>query len=235
MNVDWVKVYEAARRSSMAYEMDPVKSESLFSSTGLHWLGIYQNDGHQAVVCLDNHGDAYLSISGTRFGKRVWDLVDDSWLIPRSLDDGIHVTSGAFDGMSDLWAWANLLVTPSTLWHVEGHSLGAWRTRYTPVFLPANRIGRLHSFESPKGANRAYWDKYKQELAQMVSVVNGRDLFVDWPFVSVEWEHPHMLPIQWLNGNSVLDIFPCQWPGGRSIPDHSIDVVVEKCKKLAGL
>lgn len=235
MTPNWVQIYEAARRSRMAYEMDPVVSESLFSSTGLHWLGLFNDNDNQAVACIDNHGTGYLSISGTRISQgKIWDLVDDAWILPKDLGSGIHVTSGAFSGMKEVWDWANSLVTPSTVWNVEGHSLGAWRTRYTPVFLPPSRIGNLHSFESPKGANRAYWQHYKQQLSKMVSVVNGRDVFVNWPFGITEWEHP-LLSILWLKAHGFAEIFPYQYPMGVSIADHNISLVESRCKVLAGV
>lgn len=235
MNVNWLSVYQAACRANLAYEMDPVKSQAGFSSLGqgLTWLGIYQSPGHQAVACIDHEGGGYLSISGTRFGESWADLADDALIVPRNLGDGVHVTAGAFDGLEEMWDWANGLVPFSTVWNVEGHSLGAWRTRYTPVFLPKARIGMLHSFESPKGANAAYWTKYHNELSGMVSVVNDRDLFVSWPFVGGEWCHPENLPVQWITRLLVTEIFPRDYPGGLSVQDHSMDIVQSKCRYLA--
>lgn len=237
MIIDWKGVYYAAHRANLAYEIDPAKSQANFENTGLHWLGIYQGPSHQAVACLDDTGTAYLSISGTRFGKRIGDLIDDAIFLPKDLGDGIHVTSGAFDCMPEMWDWANSLVDPSTVWNIEGHSLGAWRARYTPLFLENDRIGMIHSFESPKGANAAYWLKYSPILSQkMVSVVNDRDIFITWPFGLLnEWEQPAMLPMQWLQGPNVKQIYPIQWVPGLSIPDHSMDVVEAKCKVIAGL
>lgn len=233
---NWVQIYEAARRANLAYELDPVKSEAAFTATGLHWLGLYSDNNNQAVVCIDNHGDAYLSISGTRFSQgKIWDLVDDAWTTPHDLGWGRHVTAGAFNGVEDMWDWAKGLVPPSTLWHVEGHSLGGWRTRYTPIFLPPSQIGRLHSFESPKGANKAYWDFYKQALSGLVSVVNGYDVFVDWPFGINEWCHPQSLSWLWLKRHGFVEIYPGQWPGGMSIADHNMDTVELRCKILAGV
>jgi hypothetical protein len=235
MTIDWKSVYEAARRANLAYLIDPAQSQISFEDIGLHWLGIFQNGSHQAVACIDDQGQGYLSIAGTRFGQRIGDLIDDIFILPHDLGDGVHVTKGAFEGVSDMWDWANSLVDASTVWNVEGHSLGAWRTRYTPVFLPESRIGQLHSFESPKGANRAYWEKYQKILASMVSVVNDQDIFVGYPLGLTEWEHPQMLAMQWLAGPAIFEIYPNQWVNGFSLPDHSIDVIETKCKILAGL
>jgi len=236
MNLNWLSVYQAACRANLAYEQDPAKSEAGFSSLGqgLIWLGLYQKDSHQAVACIDTKGEGWLSISGTRFGTNWGDVLDDAMILPRSLGNGVHVTVGAFDGVEEMWDWANGLVDPSTVWNVCGHSLGAWRTRYTPVFLPANRIGMLHSFESPKGANAAYWEKYQQELAGMVSIVNGRDLFVSWPFMSYEWTHPQT-PMVWLKSIGYQLLMPSMWPGGRLLSDHSMDLVEQRCKLIAGV
>lgn len=235
MNVDWLSVYKAAQRANMAYEMDPALSEAGFSSLGqgLIWLGMYQNGSHQAVACIDTKGEGYLSISGTRFGKSLGDLVDDAMLLPHDLGNGMHVTAGAFEGLEGMWDWANGLVDGGTVWNVAGHSLGAWRTRYTPTFLPPDRIGTLHSFESPKGANLAYWERYHNELSGMVSIVNDRDLFVSWPFVSGEWCHPPLLPVQWITRLLVTEILPSDYPGGMSVEDHSMDTVLSKCRYLA--
>ena len=237
MKVDWLSVYQAACRANLAYEMDPAKSQVGFSALGqgLTWLGLYQNGNHQAVASLGANGDGFLSISGTRFHTDLGDLLDDAWIAPHDLGDGVHVTAGAFEGLQEVWDWANSLVDPSTVWNVEGHSLGAWRTRYTPVFLPADRIGMLHSFESPKAANAAYWAKYEDELAGMVSIVNDRDLFVSWPFIAGEWCHPARLPVQWLTRLIATEILPDAWPGGQSIGDHSMDIVQSKCRYLAGV
>jgi hypothetical protein len=237
VTIDWTQVYEAARRSNLAYIIDPTQSKQEFEATGLHWLGIYQGASHQAVACMDNLGQAYLSISGTRFGKRLGDLVDDALAYPHDLGGGVHVTAGAFDDCPGMWDWANKLVDSNTVWNVEGHSLGAWRMRYTPVFLDQSRIGRLHSFESPKGANRAYWEKYQKQLADMVTIVNDRDIFIDWPFgILNEWEQPAMLPMIWLRACIPTTIYPIQWPSlSFSIKDHSIDTIEAKCKTLAGL
>lgn len=238
MKVDWLSVYRAAQRANMAYEMNPTRSAVGFSSLGqdLTWLGMYQRGADQAVVTMDFHGNYYLSISGTRFGKGfhgLMDLADDAMLLPYSLGGGVNVTAGAFLGLEAMWQWAESLVPKDTVWNVEGHSLGAWRTRYTPVFLPKERIGMLHSFESPKGANKAYWEKYHEELSGMVSIVNDRDIFVSWPFINPEWCHPERLPVQWITRLMVTEIFPDKYPGGVSISDHSMDTVQSKCRYLA--
>lgn len=240
MKIDWLSVYQAACRANMAYEMDPARSEAGFSSLGqgLTWLGMYQKGADQAVACIDQKGEAYLSISGTRFGKGfagLMDLADDAMLMPHSLGGGVYVTAGAFLGLEPMWQWAQNLVPPGTVWNVEGHSLGAWRTRYTPVFLAPDRIGKLHSFESPKAANAAYWKKYHNELSGMVSIINDRDLFVSWPFASELWCHPERLPVQWITRLLVTEILPDGYPGGISISDHSMTTVQSKCRFLAGV
>jgi len=236
MSIDWKGVYQAARRANLAYQIGPAVSQAGFEALGLHWLGIYQGPSHQAVACLDDTGQAYLSISGTRFGKRIGDLIDDALIIPQDLGGGVRVTQGAFDDMPAMWRWAEKLVDASTVWNVEGHSLGGWRARYTPVFLSDARIGKIHSFESPKGANRQYWITYQQVLQnKLVSIVNDRDIFIDWPFgLFNEWEQPPMLPVQWLKGPVVMQIYPIQWLPGFSVGDHSMDIVEAKCKQLAG-
>lgn len=238
--MDFHPILRAALRSQAAYIEDAAHSKAAFEALGYEWLGQYQNAEHQAVVSRDSVG-VYLSISGTRFSDgRFGDLFEDVALEPLRLlagpGAGGVVTSGAYNGMDALWSWAKSKVELGTAWTVDGHSLGAWRARYTPLFVAAAQIVALYSFESPKGGDAALWKALDPVLGtRLVSVVNGVDLFVSWPFVDwfTHWSHP-AYPVVWLqaaDGSTEVDfqmINPGSWPGGRRLSDHSIDLVVQR-------
>lgn len=234
-------VLEAAKRASAAYEVDQAAAQAAFGQLGLDFLGQYQDGSHQAALSHDpTDGAIYLSISGTRFSSgKLGDLFDDLDLDPVDTGAGAMVTKGAYEGLSDMWAWARQLAPPGATFNVEGHSLGGWRTAYTPLFLEVDRIGQLVALESPKPASQTYWCKYDAELSALINVVNGRDLWVSWPFDLLNaqrWVHQPRNRL-WLTGDPSTPlqvIMPDQWPGGRSPADHDIDLVVTRLSALVG-
>jgi pimeloyl-ACP methyl ester carboxylesterase len=220
-------VLAAARRAQAAYIMDAGASKSAFEALGYQWIGQTKDHDSQAVLSSDSSGAVYLSISGTRFSDRqLGDLFDDMDLCPVHVGDGAYVTRGAYEGLTDVWQWAKELVPVGTIFNVEGHSLGGWRASYTPLFLPATQIGALHCFEPPKGANAAYYAKFATELASMVIVGNGRDIWMNYPRLG-DWLH-RPGPMIWLQSKGYQEIDTAAWPGGFSLGDHSIDLVVER-------
>lgn len=227
----------AAERAQAVYIVDPVASRRDFEALGHVWIGQFQDADSQAVLTRDAAGNVCLSISGTRFSSgKLGDLFDDIDLTPVDLGDGVKVAHGAYEALFDIWAWAKALVPIGTVFDVCGHSLGAWRTLYTPLFLPAAQIGPLHAFESPKGATAAYWTKFATELASAVSVVNGHDIFYGYPFLPpppyfTDYVHAPT-PVFWLQDGGIKTITPDQWPGGVCEPDHSIDLVVQRIRSL---
>jgi Lipase (class 3) len=130
-----------------------------------------------------------LSISGTRFGQSVGDLLDDAYILPTDLGGGVRVTSGAYSGMDALWAWAKSLVRTDSVWHVAGHSLGGQRALLTGLFVSVERIGSISAFEAPRTGNAALWSRLAPSLGNATHVRNGEDLWFGWPFIS-EWSHP---------------------------------------------
>lgn len=228
----------AAERAQAVYIVDPVASRKAFEGLGHVWIGQFQDADSQAVLTRDPAGNVCLSISGTRFSSgKIGDLFDDVDLTPVDLGAGVKVAHGAYEALVDIWKWAKALVPAGTVFDVCGHSLGAWRTLYTPLFLPAAQIGPLHAFESPKGATAAYWTKYAAELAGAVSVVNGHDIFYGYPFLPAppyftEYVHAQT-PVIWLQGGGFKTIVPSQWPGGVSESDHSIDLIVPLIRAIA--
>lgn len=233
MPLDWQAILAAARRADAAYVIDPAQSKAAFEALGYSWIGQFHDGDSQAVLSRDAAG-VYLSISGTRFSAgKLGDLFDDIDLCPINLGDGVQVTHGAYEGCEDIWAWAKAQVSRGTVFNVDGHSLGGWRTSYTPLFLPAAQIGALHAFEPPKGANAAYYEKYKSELAGLVIVGNGADCWFGYPRLDDRWIHRPGPMIHLLEqGCQIIDT--AAWPGGLDLGDHDIDLVVRRLTAIAG-
>ena len=220
----------AARRAQAAYIDEDLTARAAFAKLQLTVLGRYENADHLAVLSRDAAGATYLSISGTRFTDgKIGDLGDDVRDSAVDLGGGAKVTSGAYAGLDALWAWVERLA-PNAALTVEGHSLGGWRARYTGLFLPPERIVAVYSFEAPKGGNAEFWATQAPLLAKLTSVVNGRDVFVAWPFLG-GWCHPDKEVI-WLTGKGYEVIHPSAWPGPLLLTDHSMDLVVERLAAL---
>lgn len=223
-------VLEAAERANAAYEMDPDVARERMEALGQDWVGQYNVDSVQACLTM-REGAAYLSISGTRFSDgQLEDLERDLDVEPLNIGRGNTVARGAWVGLFSLWQWVfSSIPTTAAIW-VEGHSLGGWRTYYSPVFCPSVRLAGMHCFESPKAANASFWAAY--DRPDTVSVVHERDLFFGYPFVDT-WgashpPHDHL----WLTGGSLQVIQPEDWPGGFSVEDHSMDRVVGALRAL---
>lgn len=234
--MDFRPILAAAQRANAAYIDDKKAAAAAFFALGLRFIGQYQTDSCQAVLSISDATGIYnLSISGTRFSQgKLGDLFDDldDSLIDIGAGDQQLVTCGAWDDLPMLWAWVKAQVPKTASLNVEGHSLGGWRARYTPSFLDSSRIVALHSFESPKGANLIYWTKYLPVLQEkLISVVNGRDLWVSWPFWHRDLCHPP-LPAIWLQEDGYQVINPGQWPGGLLPSDHDMDTVVSRLAAL---
>jgi hypothetical protein len=234
MSFNFAQISAACNRAAAAYAYTEAEATQQFQALGNTLLGFYTNDDHQAVISTDVKGAVYLSISGTRFTEcKFDDLFDDFDLALFDLgdDDGSKVTQGAYNGLNQMWEWAKSFVPAGTVFNVEGHSLGAWRTLYTPLFLPSNEIGMIHAFEAPKGANELYWQKYATQLASSVNVVNQNDIFYGWPEFDSEVCHPE-IPTLWLHPIGYDVILPSQWPEGWDFSDHSVDLVAQRLKVL---
>ncbi|MBU9203147.1 hypothetical protein KTD31_17460 [Burkholderia multivorans] len=229
---DFSAILAAAKRAQAAYIIDAKASQAAFEALGYTWIGQYEDDDSQAVLTRDAKGAVNLSISGTRFSAgKIGDLIDDLQTEPYDIGGGARVTRGPYQSAGEIWAWAKGSVPAGTVFNVEGHSLGGWRTSYTPLFLPAAQIGTLHAFEPPKGANAAYYARFSAELANLIIVGNGRDIWFGYPRLG-EWIHrPGSMVWLRTSGFSVIDT--TAWPGGLSLADHSIDLVVSRLVAIA--
>ncbi|WP_322105837.1 hypothetical protein [Paraburkholderia sp. J41] len=229
--MDLAAILAAARRANAAYVINPAQSRGAFEALGYSWIGQFRDGDSQAVLSRSAAG-VFLSISGTRFSAvKLGDLFDDMDVRPVDLGDGVQVTRGAFDGCGDIWAWAKAQVPRGTVFNVEGHSLGGWRTSYTPLFLPSEQIGSLHAFEPPKGANGAYYERYAVALSSLVIVGHGKDAWFGYPRLDGRWMHRPGEMLHLLDeGYQVIDTGA--WPGGLDLGDHSMDLVVSRLAAL---
>ncbi|WP_109477723.1 hypothetical protein [Paraburkholderia sp. C35] len=224
-------ILEAAKRAQAAYIIDAAAARAAFEALGYSWIDQFQDRDSQAVLVHDAAGAVYLSMSGTRFSAgKLGDLIDDLQTRPIDVGSGARVTRGAYESAAEIWAWAKKLAPTDTVWNVEGHSLGGWRTSYTPIFVPRAQIGRLHAFEPPRGANAAYYSLFENELASLEIVGNGRDIWFGYPRMG-DWIHRpgQML---WLQSKGYELIDTAAWPGGFSLGDHSIDLVVQRLEQI---
>ena len=229
-------VLAAAERANAAYVTDQAASQAAFEALGLQWHGLYQNSDHQAVLSSDAFGRTYLSISGTRFSDgKLGDIFDDletGWV---NVGQGAQVLAGAYSGCRELFGWAQGVAGVGPLC-IEGHSLGGWRARYAPLFMDPSLIAQLLTFESPRSANASYYDRFKTVFGSVaLSVVNGHDIFVDWPWLSNEARHPPQTWWHLLEDGSLSVEDPSAWPGGLSRDDHDIANVAAKLRALVAL
>lgn len=241
MTPDFKRLALSVERCSAVYIPDDDKAWSAFVALGSTVLGRYVDDQHQAIAHRAPDGAATLTVSGTRFSEgtaaeHVGDLIEDVDCEPLDLGGGVCVATGAHQGLDKLWAWALPLLGESGPIDVEGHSLGGWRTCYTPLYLPAERIGRLTAFEPPKPGNLAYWAKYASAFASLTTVVHGRDPWFAWPWISRGLTHPPGQSLLWLHDGTWSVASEAEWPGARiaRLADHGPDSVVAALQALAG-
>lgn len=227
-------VLAAACRAQAAYILDDADARAAFEGLGLTFIARYENDSHQAVVSVDGER-AYLSISGTRFGHDLGDLLDDLHVGAHDFGGGAQAPAGVVEGLDEVYAWAASLMPPGTTWHIEGHSLGGERALMSGMFLPAAQIAAVHAFEAPKCGNPALWLQLAPVLERTVCVVNGADLWFGWPQAAA-WLHPLILH-QWLKDNAghAEQIMPTAWPGGTAPGDHDISLVVNRLRAWSEL
>lgn len=229
--IDWQACALAAKRANSAYIEDESAVKTAFATLGDLYVSRYQDGSHQVVLSVDGEGKPWVSIAGTRFSDgKILDVLADVSLDP--VDVGGNVTKGAYTGMQGVWDWALSVIPEGVPVNVCGHSLGAARTHLTPLFLPAERIGDLYSFEAPKFCDNTYYVKYAEPLSKMVCVLNGADLWAGWPWFDSRWGRP-LNPHVWLTNGWYSVISADQWPGGKSNEDHSIDAVQAKVEAIS--
>lgn len=229
--LDWPGITLAAARANAAYLEKDDESRAAFTALGDTWLGQYETATNQAVVSYSPKG-YHLSISGTRASDlRLLDIFADVSLEPVPVTGG-SVTKGVLTGMQEVWDWAKGLA-PGVTWHVTGHSLGAARTHLAPLFLETDRIGELHSFESPKFCDAQYYQSHAAQLAGMVCVLHGRDTWAAWPWIDRRWQARPDQDHVWITSTTFEEIPWQKWPGLGCMRDHDMDDVLRRCKEIS--
>ncbi len=227
----WHHVRNAALRAQAAYIIDAEESRLAFEGLGNDWMGIFKNDSHQAVLSMDRDNKLYLSISGTRFLYSIGDIWDDIHS-RKILTKGNYVSIGAYDGLIDVWEWAKSIAGEDREWNVDGHSLGAIRALYTPIFIPQENIGDIFVFGPIKGTTKEFWEKYKETLDKIFMVVNNNDLFHSWPFFS-DFSHPPTYAL-WLRSHNYEFIDPNDIGWRFNLFDHSMEKYIRNINKFSG-
>lgn len=225
---DYAGILFAAQRSQAAYYTHENQSKAVFTSLGYTWIGMWQNASCQAVLSTKDN-KTYLSISGTRASAlKLEDIFLDIDLAPLYVGNGAYVTKGVDADLAIMWAWVLQNIPLGTHLTVDGHSLGGARAQLTPLFMPANLLDHIYSFESPKFAQANYFAVYMPELNDVLTcVLNGADGWAAWP-----WQNPELIrpPVNhlWLKPVDYEWIQPHLWPGGMEFRDHDIQLVVDR-------
>jgi hypothetical protein len=230
--MDFAPILSAARRAQAAYIMDAAQAKAAFEALGHTFIAQFKDHDSQAVLSLGPDGKTYFSLAGTRFSDRqLGDLIDDLQTDALDLGGGAKVTRGPYESAKELFAWALSVVPKGTVLNCAGHSLAGWRISYIGSFVPSAQIGSLFAFEPPRGANLAYYAKYQKELAGLTIIGNSADIWFGYPRLG-GWKHrPGPMIHLSKTGYQVIDT--SAWPGGLSLADHSIDLVVQRLEKLA--
>lgn len=236
MTPDFKLLFRAMQLCNAVYEPDAARATAAFAALGADVLGRYCDAGHQAIACrLD--GRATKVISGTRVLEgteiqHIMDLYEDIDYSPRHVCGGIEVATGALLGLDAVWGWALGLFEPGEPIDVFGHSLGGQRTCLTPLFLSSDRIGQMVAFEPPKAGNAAFWAEYATDTTHLITVVNGRDPWAAWPWISEGLQHQPG-PVLWLH-DGTWD-WATDWRQGDVCDwaDHGPDTVLQALKDLA--
>lgn len=234
--IDWRALARAARRAELAYA-EPIHygtPGAPFGEIGDAIVTFYQNDTHQAYLTIDSAGQPWLSISGTRgpFSKDVFDDID---LTPFKLALGGSIAQGCYEGTQALYDWADQVAPAGLKINVTGHSLGAARTHLAPLCLPPGRVGDLYSFESPKFADLAFYERFDTQLAQLTCVLNARDCWAAWPWFGDVYSRPLVDHI-WLNSTGSYNylLYPVKFPDFTDSPsDHDISLVRQRIEAIA--
>lgn len=245
---DWNRLWLSAQRCAAAYLPGESDARAAFAQLGSTVFGRYVDDDHQVIAHRTAAGELTITLAGTRVSVEkilecVGDLRDDMECEPLDLGDGIKVATGAHRGLATVFAWALGFFSgnPGQI-SVEGHSLGGQRACYTPLYLPAERIGRMMAFEPPKPANGAYWARYVDLLPSLTTVVHGKDPWFAWDWGGATLMHPPGHSLLWLRDGSSAEVSQDEWSAATGLPeinlarhggDHDIGAVAAALGALA--
>lgn len=224
--MDWRALLLACRRANAAYIENDDESKAAFAALGDNWVGQLQDDSHQAVMSVDQHGETWLSISGTRASDgQLADVWRDVALAPVPIKGGI-VTRGAQEGMIHVFDWAMSTAPAGTIINLTGHSLGAVSAQICPAYLPSEQIGQIFSFAAPKFIAADFFASHAEVFKRLIACVNASDGWASWPWFDRRWQYRAPVPTVWLKNDQgsfqMLDDGN-RWPGGWRFSDHDID------------
>ena len=234
----WKMLLASIKRCDAVYG-DPNNLKTAFEALGCAVLGVYYNDGHQAVVHRDPEGWATITICGTRVScgtmrQHAVDLFEDIDFSPVLAPGGGLVAAGALDGLDKVFAVAlDLFLNEETI-RVEGHSLGAQRAHLAPLFIPLSRVDRIIAWEPPKAADDEYYGIRSGWFSRTLTILNGKDPWAAWSWTCQKLKHPPG-PIVWLHDGTYDVTTRDGWPGGEILhsSDHFSNLIVEIVEKLS--
>jgi hypothetical protein len=238
---DFEMLLRSINRCDAAYLCDSDQAMARFGSLGSVVLGRYSDAGHQAVAHRDRDGWAILTLCGTRVNEgslreHAVDLFEDVDFTPWDVGGGAMVASGALNGLAEVYHWAEQLFQPNETIRIEGHSLGGQRSHLAPLFIPLSRLDRIIAWEPPKAGNELYYQAYVGCFERTLTVINGADPWVAWPWVSETLVHPPG-PILWLRRNGWEWTTRSSWCGGEILAssDHFPSEIARNVQALAGV
>lgn len=234
--MDWAALSLACRRANASYVENDADSKAAFEALGDVWVGQFQDDSRQASLSVDPTGETWLSISGTRASQgQLLDVYRDTQLKPTKIKGGT-VTLGVCDGMAHVFDWALSTAPAGTVLNMTGHSLGNARILISPAYVPAEQIGQLYGFASPKFVGADFFASYAAVFQRLTPVVSGSDGWSSWPWFDRRWQSRAPVQTVWLKGDQggfQMLADGNTWPGGWRFSDHDIDKYQARIDKIA--
>lgn len=225
---------------STVYEPD----DQQFRALGYRILGRYDTHEAQAILSYDPvTRQTDLVFAGTRLSdgspeEALGDLLRDLDCKALDLGNGVLVACGAYRGAKPVYDWALTLDRPTPTINVKGHSLGGWQASYAPLYWPAETLGQITTFGSPKPGNEAFFHAHAPAFERLVTVVNGRDPWFGYPPKILSVLNHGPLPLIWLHGGKAHQITEAQWPGGDLLwhfRDHTPSAILAALRSLTAV
>jgi len=234
--IDWRALATTAKRANAAYVESDDASKAAFAALGDVWVAQFQDDSRQAVLSVDQTGETWLSISGTRASQgQLLDVYRDTQLKPTQIKGGT-VTLGVCDGMDHVFDWALSTAPAGTVINITGHSLGSTRCQIAPAYVPAEQIGMMVGFAAPKFIARDFFQSHAAAFQRLIPVLNASDGWASWPWIDRRWQYRAPVQTVWLKSDQgALQMLTDgnQWPGGWRFSDHNMDTYQTRVEAIA--
>ena len=240
------ELFLSIQRCDAVYEPNEDKAIAAFEELGSTVIGRISTDDNQAILSRPSDGVLTLTISGTRvsegsFEDHIHDLFQDIDCHPFNIGSGRLVAHQPFNESSVLYSWVKSRA-PNESMRIEGHSLGGWKSTYSPEYLDVGQVISITAWESPKQGNDSYWSDINARgfLEKFTQVYHGKDPWSLWPWECstlrkgpkpILWAHDNTW--EWAEGDKLpiadlLDFF--ELPHSR---DHGPSSVVETFRVLS--